>query len=270
MTILHTPVSNACGPSSLRACWVLAGLVLFGMSFGFVEAAVVVDLRTVLDPIAQPTARTTSGGVFPLLTIEQLDHANPRAARLMRIEICREAATLLMLAGIGLAAGRNFVQRFAAFSLAFGIWDLCYYLGLKLIIDWPASFWTWDVLFLIPVPWAAPVLAPVLVAISMVVTGSTALLWEAAGRLFRAGGIHWAAIVAGGSILVVAFCWNSSQVAGGGVPSDFPWPLYLAGEVLACCAFLHAYWLSRQARTKRADESRVQASQVMLEARAGD
>jgi len=246
MNIRDVTDSPGCAPSSFRPGWVLTGLVLFGVGFGFVEAVVVVDLRAVLHPISRQTGRTSSDKVFPLFTLDQLDGADPVAGRLMRIEIGREAATLVMLAGAGLAAGRNFLQRFAAFSLSFGVWDLCYYLTLHLLLGWPASLWTWDVLFLIPVPWAAPVIAPALVAMSMVIAGSTVLLCESTGRSFRVGRWHWAAIVAGGLILVAAFCRDSSNLAGGGLPSTFPWPLFLGGEALACGAFLHAFWLSRK------------------------
>ncbi len=244
MSIRDEPQSAGGVPSSFRPGWILAGLVLFGAGFGFVEAAVVVDLRAVLHPISRQTGRISGDGVFPLFTLDQLDHANPVAGRLMRIETCREAATLVMLAGAGLAAGRSFLGRFAAFTLAFGVWDLCYYLALKLLSGWPASLLTWDVLFLIPVPWAAPVVAPAIVAMSMVIAGATVLVWESTGRSFRVGARHWAAIVAGGLILVGSFCWDSHTLAGGGLPTEFPWALFLAGEALSCGAFLHAFWLS--------------------------
>ena len=256
----HAPSSES---RSSRPGWVLAGLVLFGLGFGFVEAVVVVDLRAVLRPISRQTGRTSSDHVFPLFTLDQLDRADRVAGRLMRIEACREAATLVMLAGAGISAGRSFLQRFAAFSLAFGVWDLCYYLALERLLGWPASLWTWDVLFLIPVPWAAPVLAPVLVATSMVIAGSTVLLWESTGRPFRVGKWHSAAIVAGGAILIAAFCWDWQSLAGGGLPSTFPWPLFLGGEALACGAFLHACWLSRSAASPQMTGTGVPGNPVL-------
>jgi hypothetical protein len=265
---LDDPIPRACVPAMFRPGWVLAGLFLFGVGFGFVEAVVVVDLRAVLHPISQLTGRTSSDGVFPLFTLDQLDLADPVAGRLMRIETCREAATLVMLAGAGLAAGRNFLQRFAAFSIAFGVWDLCYYLALKLLLAWPASMWTWDVLFLIPVPWAAPVLAPALVATSMVIAGSTVLLWESTGRSFRLGRWHWAAIVAGGLILFASFCWDWRTLAGGGLPGTFPWPLFLAGEGLACGAVLHAFGLSRKALSPWPEGSRELGNPGLVAVRA--
>ena len=116
-----------------------------------------------------------------MIPIDRLTREDPTAARLMRVEVLREAATLVMLAGVGLAAGRSFIGRFSAFLVGFGVWDLTYYLFLKLLIGWPESVWTWDLLFLIPVPWAAPVLAPALVAATMVLAGSIVIVREASG-----------------------------------------------------------------------------------------
>ena len=180
-----------------RPGWLLAGLVLFGIGFGFVEAVVVVDLRAILSPAAGWTGPLSAGEIFPMIPIDRLEQADPVAARLMKIEVIREAATLVMLAGVGLAAGRTSLQRFSAFLVAFGIWDLSYYLSLKLLLGWPASVWTWDILFLIPVPWAAPVLAPAIVAASMVVAGSAVIVREASGRPFRVSRWEWTVIVAG-------------------------------------------------------------------------
>jgi hypothetical protein len=47
----------------------------------------------------------------------------------------------------------------------FAFWDIFYYAGLWLIIRWPSSLLTQDVLFLIPTPWIAPVWFPILVSL---------------------------------------------------------------------------------------------------------
>jgi len=83
-------------------------------------------------------------------------------------EIFREAATLIMLVGIGIIAGRNSSERFAWFLYSFAVWDIFYYVFLKLLLNWPESFMTWDILFLIPVTWVGPVIAPVIVSITMI------------------------------------------------------------------------------------------------------
>jgi hypothetical protein len=232
---------NKIAAPPFRPAPLLAGLVLFGIGFGFVEAVIVVDLRAILTPLSHRIAGASADRVFPLIAFDQHVREDPAAARLLRIELLREAATLLMLAGAGLAAGRTFVQRFSAFVIAFGVWDLCYYLGLKLLSGWPASLQTWDVLFLIPVPWAAPVLAPVSAAASMVIAGSAVLWWESAGRPFAISPRHWASMVAGGFIIVASFCSDWRNIASGSMPNPFPWPLFLAGEAVGSGAFLHAW-----------------------------
>ncbi len=229
-------------PAPSRPAWILAGLYLFGIGFGFVEAAVVVDLRAILGPSVGRLAGRSSDDLFPMIPFDRLAKDDPTAARLMRVEVLREAATLVMLAGVGLAAGRSFIGRFSAFVVGFGVWDLTYYLFLKLLIGWPESVWTWDVLFLIPVPWAAPVLAPAFVAATMILAGSIVIAEEAKGRPFRVSRWDWLAIVGGGLILIAAFCWDWRQIAAGGMPGPFPWPLFLAGEAVGLGGFAHAMW----------------------------
>lgn len=227
--------------ASRHPAWMLAGLYLFGIGFGFVEAAVVVDLRAVLAPADGDAIARLDGELFPMITPERLARDNPTAGRLLRIEVLREAATLVLLAGAGIAIGRTFAGRFAAFVAAFGVWDLTYYVFLKFLIGWPASVWTWDLLFLVPVPWAAPVLAPALVAATMVAAGSIVLVEEARGRAFRISGRQWAALVAGGTILIASFCWDWRAIAAGGMPGAFPWPVYLLGEAVGLGGFVHAW-----------------------------
>jgi hypothetical protein len=224
------------GPAP-RPGWLLAGLTCFGIGFGFVEAVVVVDLRAMLNPLVGRTDPFSADEVLPLIAFDRLGPADPVASRLMRIEILREAATLVMLLGIGLAAGRTFLQRFAAFLLAFGVWDLCYYASLRALIGWPAAVWTWDVLFLIPVPWAAPVLAPASCALSMVVAGSAALIGEAAGRPFQLSRWDWAAISSGGVLVIAAFCWDWRNIQAGGTPNPFPWALFATGFAIGLGGF---------------------------------
>lgn len=223
----------------------LAGLVLFGMAFGYVEASVVVYLRALIEPIylrAHPAA--VPNQLFPLLRLDQLQAEGQPALRYLATELCREAATLLMLAGVALAITRNFRQWFAAFVIGFGVWDIFYYVFLKVLLDWPASLLTWDLLFLLPVPWVGPVLAPVLVALAMVGAGVVLLAREAAGRPIPLTLGHWMAIVGGGLVMVLAFCWDYRNILAGGEPNPFQWPLFLAGLLLGLVGFLHGVWRS--------------------------
>src|ERR1700730_17367950 len=87
---------------------IFAALLLFGISFGYLEAAVVVYLRAIYDPIRQQLhPGRKPGDLFPLITPDELEQAGPEHAKRLAIEVGREAATLAMLAGIALAAGRN-------------------------------------------------------------------------------------------------------------------------------------------------------------------
>ena len=156
----------------------------------------------------------------------------------LTVELGRELATLGMLAAAGLAVGRKFVEGFAGFLIAFGVWDIFYYLFLKLLVDWPASLWTWDILFLIPVPWVGPVIAPVIVSASMIAAGVAILHREGVGRPIPLGRLHWTAASVGGLLIVAAFCWDWRNAATGGLPNPFHWPLFAAGELLGVGAFV--------------------------------
>ena len=194
----------------MRLLRVLAALVVFGIAFGYVEAAVVVYLRGLCEPLrAQFVAGQPHDELFPLLTLDQLRAAGPGATHLLTVEVGRELATLVMLAAAGLAVGRSFAGWLAGFLVAFGVWDIFYYAFLKLLVDWPSSLGTWDILFLIPVPWVGPVIAPVIVSVSMIVGGVAVLCRESLGRPVRFRGVHWAAICGGGLLIVAACCWDS-------------------------------------------------------------
>jgi len=215
----------------------VAALFLFGISFGYVEAAVVVYLRAIYDPIrARLHPERGPNDLFPLITSQELANAGPENPRRLAIEIGREAATMVMLGAVALAAASNLHQWIAAFAIAFGVWDISFYTFLKLMIHWPESLNTWDILFLIPLPWVGPVWAPVLVALSMIVCGLISL---------RADGIrgrlpHFAGVLAGAAVIVIAFVWDFRNTSAGGLPNPFNWPLFLVGESIGLIAFLAA------------------------------
>jgi hypothetical protein len=216
---------------------IIAALFLFGISFGYVEAAVVVYLRAIYDPVrARLHPKRGPNDLFPLITPEQLAAAGPENPRRLAIEIGREAATMVMLGAVALAVARNLHEWMAAFVIVFGVWDIAFYAFLKLMIHWPETLSTWDILFLIPLPWVGPVWAPVLVALSMIVCGLISL---------RAGGIrgrlpHWAGVLAGAVVIIIAFVWDFRNTAAGGIPNPFNWPLFLLGEAIGLSAFLAA------------------------------
>lgn len=215
----------------------VAALLLFGASFGYLEAAVVVYLRAIYDPIRHKLHPGRGADeLFPLISPQELADAGPENPRRLLIEIGREAATIAMLAAFGLAAGRNFNQRMAAFAVVFGLWDIFFYVFLRIMIHWPQSLFTWDILFLIPLPWVGPVIAPVIVAFTLVVCGLVSL---------RLGGMparprEWMAMIAGGLIVILSFVWDYRNTMAGGLPNPFNWPLFSAGEAIALAGFLAA------------------------------
>jgi hypothetical protein len=218
----------------------VVALVLFGTAFGYVEAAVVVYLRVSYEPLHQRLhPDRAANDLFPIIRLDQLDTAGPEYGERLLVEIGREAATIIMLAAIALAVARNAREWLAAFMLAFGIWDILFYVFLRIQIGWPTSFLEWDLLFLLPVPWVGPVLAPLIVAISMTVAG-VAILWrESIGTPMRLAVCHWAAIFSGAILIVLAFCWDCGNIMKGGLPNPFNWPLFLTGELLGVVSFLH-------------------------------
>jgi hypothetical protein len=213
--------------SWLRA---VAILLLFGIAFGYLEAAVVSYLRILHEPARRHFyPNRPAGELFPLLTLEQVRAAGPEQRKTLFAEIGREAATMLMLAAMALAVARNARQWTAAFGIAFGVWDIVFYAGLKLLLDWPASLLTWDILFLIPVPWVGPVIAPVVVSMAMVAGGVWCLRRESAGRPLRIGLRNIVGVVMGALVIVLSFTLDYRNIMAGGMPHPFHWGVFGLG-----------------------------------------
>jgi hypothetical protein len=130
----------------------LVATAIFGIAFGFVEAAVVVYLRTIL-------------GFIPVSSDQLVQVTNVLPQNLFAVEFVREIATIVMLGSIGALVGRGFKERFAIFLWAFAFWDIFYYIWLLYLVKWPSSLMTSDVLFLVPVPWLSQVWFPILVSL---------------------------------------------------------------------------------------------------------
>ena len=132
----------------------ILAVLIFSVAFGFVEAAVVVYLRHLLGIGFTPPHIDRSEILFLTPGIAFLE---PQTAvkiiqdtTLLNIERLREAATLVILASIAAIVGRKLTDKIAFFFLAFGIWDIFYYVFLKLTIGWPKSVGDLDIFFLLP------------------------------------------------------------------------------------------------------------------------
>lgn len=205
-------------------------LLLFGTAFGYLEAAVVSYLRALHEPARQQFyPGRPAGELFPLLTLDQLHAARGGQDRILPVEVGREASTVLMLAAVALAVAENAAEWAAAFVIAFGVWDITFYLFLKALLGWPASLLTWDILFLIPVPWVGPVLAPVLVSAAMVGAGIWHLRRTAQSRPIHIGAWHWIGILGGAGVILMSFMLDYRNVMSAGMPHPFNWALFVMG-----------------------------------------
>ena len=201
--------------------------VIFSIAFGYIEAAVVVYLREIFYP---------DGFDFPL-SISIVDAVS---RRLLLTEVGREAATLVIIITGARLFGRNLRQRVAYFLTIFAVWDIFYYVWLKVLLDWPESIMKWDILFLIPVPWAGPVLAPVLVSVLMLIFAVIILYRDCRDRPMKVVFYDWLAISAAAIIVIVSFCIPGPHTDQQDYASYFYWPLFAAGMLLAVLVFIRA------------------------------
>jgi len=204
-----------------RFCIVAA----FSIAFGYIEAAVVVYLRAIFYP---------DGFTFPLAEFG----TGVLWKRLLLTEVGREAASMVLIFTAAWLFGRNSRQRFAYFSTIFAVWDIFYYIWLKVLIDWPSSLMDWDILFLIPMAWAAPVSAPVLVSLTLLVFAVIILYRDCYGGAIKVTPVDWLGFVASGIIVVGSFCYAGLYIAQPDFRSFFHWPMFGLGEALAIGLFV--------------------------------
>jgi len=230
----------------------LITITCFSIAMGFLESAVVVYLREILYP---------EGFDFPLSGLP---------LNLGLTELLRELATLVMLVSIGILAARRFSTGFAWFIYSFAIWDIFYYVFLWLLLGWPESLMTWDILFLIPTTWTGPVLAPVLVSFTMILLALVILIHAGKGKVTRIPASVWTGLILGSLILIWGFIYDYSQhmlthlsltemfqlknpevmqVATRYIPARFPWWIFALGEIVIL-ASIAWYWKLKQAEAK--------------------
>ena len=207
-------------------------LVLFAVAFGYLEAAIVIYLRSIYQPIrAELHPDHPSESLFPVIRLDELKQRGREHERKLYIELGRELSTLVMLAAVAWGACRSRREWFAMFSLMFGVWDIFFYVFLRLLIGWPTSLWEWDILFLLPTIWAGPVIAPVLVSVGLIMGASWLLTCEAMGRPYRAPLWCRLGVLVGGLLIIWAFCWDRHNITAGEMPNPFPWGLFLLGLI---------------------------------------
>jgi hypothetical protein len=212
------------GQLSERTRWAI--VMAFAIAMAWVEAASVFYIRALVDRIEPYQANP-----LPI---------NPAVGN---VELWREASTLVMLATLGALAGRTWRHRAGYAAIAFGSWDIFYYVFLRLITGWPRTLLDWDILFLLPLPWWGPVLAPVSIALVMI-------LWGTLATQARDGttDARWAcALACVGIVLALGVfmsdAWGALEHGPEAVmrvlPTTFNWPLFSVALLLMASPALH-------------------------------
>jgi hypothetical protein len=201
---------------------------------GMLESAVVVYLRELYYP---------EGFAFPLKMM---------SSTLILTEILREVATLIMLIAIGVLAGHTKTEKFGYFIYSFAIWDIFYYVFLKLLLNWPNSLLTWDILFLLPTTWVGSVIAPLLLSFAMIGLTLFIVAFTDKRSTTSIALPEWGLLIVGSIICIVSFTYEYStyilkqfavseffvpneklmEYAIQFVPEKFPWWIFILGFTL--------------------------------------
>jgi hypothetical protein len=214
----------------------LSYLTLFGVAMGFMEAIIVIYLRKIYYP---------AGFNFPLAEI---------SGDILIAELVRELCTVIMLLSLAAIAGKTVLQKFSFFLFSFAVWDIFYYIGLKVFINWPPSLFTWDILFLIPITWLGPVIAPVISSVSMIILSLVLLYFHEKTADFRLSRIEILLIISGAVIIFISFIWDFSsiiisnhlytavfnfaenehfqEIISSYIPQHFNWTVFITGNIL--------------------------------------
>lgn len=192
-------------------------LFLFAVAFGYLEASVVIYLRELYCP---------GGFLFPL---------KMPPVSIYLIELGREISTIVMLAGIAIIVGST-GTKLAYFFLLFGIWDIFFYFWLYLITGWPSSLFTWDILFSIPVSWAAPVIAPLLVSLLLIGYSIMILYLDVRGYKIKISFLEKAGGLLGLFLIFLSMtidAFPEPKIYLSRAPISFHWGLFVSGVLLS-------------------------------------
>jgi hypothetical protein len=213
-----------------HARWVT--VVVFAVAMAWLEAATVYYLRAMVDRI-EPYQEN------PL----------PLRGILGQVELVREAATLVMLLTIGMLAGRTWNRRLGYTAIAFGVWDIFYYVFLRMICDWPRSLLDWDILFLLPLPWWGPVLAPICIALLMIVWGTFATQFVDRGPASSLTRPLWYVSGLGIALALSVFMADALRTVPQGLdvtmqvlPRAFNWSMFCVALTLMAVPVAHKGW----------------------------
>lgn len=147
-------------------------LTIFSIAFAFVEAAVVFYLRNLLGyKLNYPLGNYQTLFSLDFISFIKTNAPILGSIQVAKAEIIREVATMLMLGSVAYLSAEKLKQRIGALLITFALWDIFYYVFLKFLTGWPASFFDIDIYFLIPVAWIGPVITPVVISTILFLVG---------------------------------------------------------------------------------------------------
>jgi hypothetical protein len=196
-------------------------ILILSIALAYIESTAAIYLRSLYYPDGFP---------FPLQTFNN-SH--------LLIELGREVSIIIILLGLGYIIGKNFLQRFAFFMFTFGVWDIFYYIWLKLLIDWPESLFAWDILFLIPFPWFGPVLSPVLVSLCLIISSMIVIHFETQDYPIIVKNIDWIILIFAGIIIIFSYLQHFHIIMNHGTPDHYSWWLFTSALSLGVITFLN-------------------------------
>ena len=204
----------------------LPWMTAYTVAIAFLESAVVIYLRELYYPVEFK---------FPVA---------PIARHVAITELFRELATMVMLLAPAAMVTTKRLERFAWFCYCFGVWDIFYYVFLKAVLDWPASLLDWDILFLVPVVWVGPVLAPCLISLGLIALGGILLEKRRSFSGFRPHQAHWIVLAVCGCICLYTFIEEPLRfiLRSGGNASSVPAAGHLALDQLRAYLPEHYSW----------------------------
>lgn len=211
-------------------------VAIFSVSMAFLESAVVIYLRELYYP---------EGFSFPLKTLSE---------KIIVTELFREFATLIMMISMAFIVANRKHDRFSWFIFVFGIWDIFYYVFLKIFLGWPETLFTWDVLFLLPSTWVGPVICPIINSMTMIILATMILVPGKKGLKPSIAKWEWTILIIGAVLVFISYTeeyyfyisskFDLSELlfystndalhdyASLFVPQNFRWGLFISGQLL--------------------------------------
>jgi hypothetical protein len=207
-------------------------VAIFAIAMAFLEAVVVIYLRKIF---------YAGSFDFPLRGFIE--------PQIISIEVVREFFTIVMLACIAILAGKKLYEKLAYFVYAFAVWDIFYYVWLKATLAWPQSLFTWDVLFLIPWVWVGPVIAPIILSLTMILLAFVILHLSDKGKKAWINLNELIVMLSGAIIVLFTFLYDYGRLICSGrtdliasyFPTDYNWAAFAIGWLLILLSIIIFY-----------------------------